>query len=185
MAHTALSPSNQFSFVCPIFDVETKISACIKLRELVWKGQRPEVRVGCQACMSASKCPAATIVQRMAIGNRLAPDEYFSAQPSKGKLRVDILEHIQPVIVLENTDAAKVENTIAQYGVPSAEANLIRSSSERIAKQLGVAPQAKPLGQSKARKFVEVEKTAPKSTPQINTAAATGDLSAAINRQAQ
>lgn len=177
MAHTALSPLNQFSFVCPIFDVETKISACIKLRELVWKGLRPEVRVGCQACMSASKCPAATIVQRMAIGNRLAPDEYFSAQPSKGKLRVDILEHIQPVIVLENT--------IAQYGVPSAEANLIRSSSERIAKQLGVAPQAKPLGQSKARKFVEVEKTAPKSTPQINTAAATGDLSAAINRQAQ
>jgi hypothetical protein len=57
-----LSENNQFSFTCPVFNVETKLSVCIKLRDLVWRGSRPDVRKGCQACMSAGKCPAATIL---------------------------------------------------------------------------------------------------------------------------
>lgn len=175
MAYQTLSYANAFAFTCPIFNVETKMAGCVKLRDLVWRGKTVEVRRGCQVCMKASKCPAAVIVQSLAMSNRPQPDDYGSVEPRSGKLRKDVLERILPVVVMEAD--------LGRYGVPAAEVALIQSANERIAAQLGHAP-----GASQARAQAQVgtsrrktrEKAAPASSAALS-AAETGDLSAAIN----
>jgi hypothetical protein len=161
--------ANQFEFVCPIFNVQTKMRLCMTLRELFWMGKKPDVRKGCQACMRSSKCPAAAIVNKISYSSqRPAPDEYGSTQPVVGKLRKDILERILLPIVLERT--------MDEFGVPEPERQMIRTSSDRIAKMVGAAPidgEDRP-----ATRAAPAKKT--KST--VNrAAAASGDLAAAVN----
>lgn len=179
--YLTLDNDNAFQFVCPIFNVTTKMSLCMKLRELVWMGKRPEVRTGCQACMSSGKCPAAAIVSKISYG-REVPDEYGSKEPILGKLRKDILERIHRPIVLEKT--------LNEFRVPPAERELIATASERIGKMIGAAPLPSTDGPP-SRSAFDSETAAPKpprkakpkadNSNQINQAARSGDLAAAIN----
>ncbi len=184
MGYHTLDEANQFKFKCPIFGAETKMSSCIKLRNLVWKGRKPEQRKGCQACMSSGKCPAAQIAQKMAMsGHRTRqPDDYGSTTPVLGKLRKDVLERVLPVMVMSST--------ILRYGLSSSEVNAIETANDRIRAMLGTAPGAstikatikgKPRENKKLAdaKSAEVE-TKPKTLSKVEKAAATGDLSAAL-----
>lgn len=183
-----LSSENAATFVCPIFNVETKMSACMKLRTLVWGGDTPNVRRGCQACMMSGKCPAAAMAERICrIGNRKEYSDFFSAPtPSTIKLGRDILERIRPVIVQDYY--------LRQKNVPDNERMLIASANERIDKQLSGAPVTGTTKPSKASKPVKraetqapIERTPkpesmPVVDPSILSAAASGDMAAALNQ---
>lgn len=175
---------NQFSFTCPIFNASTKIAACIQLRDLVWAGKRVDKRLGCQACMRSSKCPATLIVDRIMRSRHEVDDSYGSAEPVNGKLRVDVLEYIRPIVVLEND--------LNRYGVSSGERILISSANERIDQMLKTAPTGagRSIPRSQVTFTAPTKRTASKPTPApvtdtgINVAAASGDMSAAINEVA-
>lgn len=182
MGYSTLAEENQFSFKCPIFNAETRMASCIKLRNLFWRGLRPEKRRGCQACMESGKCPAAQIAQRMALAGHRTPiaDEYASDTPVMGKLRRDILERIRSVVVLHST--------IMRHGLTSVEAKMIESANDRIDAMLGSAPtgssatrRATIKGNARVpRELAGSEAASKKTTSRIEQAAASGDLSAAI-----
>src|ERR1700751_4926921 len=94
-----LSPENQFKFRCPVFGAETKIADCFKLRDLVWRGEGPPIRQGCQCAMNAGKCPIPVVLTRMV---RDKSDPYHSDEPKVGKLQVDDLEKTAKVLVIES-----------------------------------------------------------------------------------
>lgn len=181
--YLTLADENQFQFVCPIFNVETKMRLCNTLRDLVYAGRPPAVRKGCQACMRAGKCPAAQIITRISFGAGKVGDDYGATEPTVGKLRQDVLERIAPVIVLESV--------LNSMQVPDAERELIATANDRIQAQLKSAP--KPSGEfvsravksefgSSARKRSTPKPKAPANTnTAINAAAASGDLAAAIS----
>ncbi|MGV1754803.1 hypothetical protein [Agrobacterium sp. CG674] len=170
---------NLFSFVCPIFEVTTKISLCFKLRELHWAGNSPEVRKGCQACMRAGKCPAAAIVSKKWPTGRKWQDEYASDTPVVGKIRKDILERIHRPMVMERT--------MNDFGCSDAERMKIATASDRIGKMIGAAPLPDDDIPSYAERIENSGQPAPKKrrastkSPTKHTAAATGDLAAAIS----
>lgn len=93
------SPENAFSFTCPVFQATVEIRQCLLLRDLVYKGRRIEKRIGCQACMSASKCPIISLVQTM----DEAGDVYYSKEPRVGHLQPELLAHIAPIVVTDVT----------------------------------------------------------------------------------
>lgn len=171
--YLTFSPQNQLSFVCPIFNVSTKMAACLKLRELVWRGKTPDVRKGCQACMKSSKCPAAAIVQK--ISYTKAPDAYGSLTPVEARLDDAILGRILPVVVQEAH--------LNLCDVPAAERALIETANARIEKQMVSAPKQPIAARRRAVAKVDTPKAAPApSVPNaIQDAAASGDLAAAIN----
>ncbi len=182
-----LSPTNQLSFVCPIFDTEVRMAGCVKLRNLFWQGKVQTVRRGCQACMSAGKCPAAQVVQGIAMG-RTQDDPYGSTSTVTVRLKADVLDHVLPIVVSTQT--------LQHFGVPGAEQRLIESAYDRIAKQLVGAPTTdgkratvrasadptprKTIGGT-PRKMAGSKAAAPVSS-EISNAAASGDLSAALNQ---
>lgn len=179
-------PRNQFAFVCPVFETTTKISQCFKLREMFWRGERPEVRKGCQVCMRAGKCAAAAIVDKIRTNGRSWQDDYASDTPVVGKLRKDVLERIHRPMV--------VESYYREFpGVSDAERLKIETASERIGKAIGAAPLPSDDGPSYSRNFTESptprkpRKAAPKAdnintqTSTVGDAAASGNLAAAIN----
>lgn len=178
MNYLTLDETNQFTFTCPIFNAETKMSSCVKLRDMVWKGKRHDKRRGCQACMVDSKCPVAFIVQRISMAGmrNKQPDDYGSVTPVKGKLRKDVLERIHPVMLLPST--------LRSFDPSATEIAMIESSNERIAAQLQSAPGASSgyKARSDAIKSARLEtpKAKPKELSKIEQAAATGDLSAAL-----
>jgi hypothetical protein len=92
-----LDIENQFSFVCPIFDSQTKISTCFTLRELVWRNENPDVRKGCQMCMKHGKCPINNIVWDMI--RKPGFDPYTSKEAKVGKLQERHLVQIERVII--------------------------------------------------------------------------------------
>ena len=185
MKYLTLSTSeNKFTFTCPIFNVNTQMAACTKLRELIWKGRSPSVRRGCQACMRASKCPAAEIVRRISFGRGKVADDYGSTEPIHGKLRKDVLERIHRTIV--------TDTVLNEFGVSSAERLLIESSIERIGKMIGAAPlptdgyrrtvfEEKP-SKTKPKRAKE---SAPINQPKdsVSEAAMSGNLAAAVNEE--
>lgn len=171
--YLTMNERNQFTFTCPIFDTETRMSLCVRLRNMVWRGENPEVRRGCQACMSAGKCPAAEVVRRIAFNSSNASDDYASEEPRKGKLAADILEHIHKTIV--------PEAVLQRFGVSSAERMKIETASDRIGALIPGAPRLS--GRRSARPTASpAQKVTPKAD-KIKSAAATGDLSAALNHQ--
>ena len=179
-------PRNQFQFVCPIFEVTTKISQCFKLRELFWRGEKPEVRRGCQVCMRAGKCPAAAIVSKRYPIGKSWQNDYASDTPVVGKLRKDILERIHRPIVADCYYREFPD-------VSPAEREKINGASDRIGKMIGAAPLPSDDGPSYSRNFAEsptprkARKAAPKpanknaETNTVGDAAASGNLAAAIN----
>lgn len=183
---SCLSPENVFVFTCPIFDVDTKISKCMKLRHKVWRGERIETMRGCQACMTSSKCPAALIVSKLGMAKDFKQLERYAADaPEKGRLHADILEGVLPVLV--QAEAYR------RFDVPALERNMIESAHARIQAQLDTAPtesgarrvKLKAQAPATGSTFVardaggsSVSKTETKSATQI--AAETGDLAAAI-----
>lgn len=178
MAHyLTLSPTNQFSFVCPIFDTKTNFRQCGRLRDIVYVGGRPPVRKGCQACIKDAKCPAAEIIRKISFGNGLAPDDHGSMTPVQGKLSAEVLEKIAPVMVMEHT--------LNGLGVSSVERALIATANERIEKQLGHAPRGRtdaPSSISSSRRRTKPRAApAPAANANVNEAAATGNLAAAVS----
>lgn len=183
MQSPTLSPSNRFAFVCPVMATEVEIRTCILLREKVYKGARIEARRGCQACIRSSKCPAAELVRRIAFGATDQTEHCASAERVVGKIPADVLERIAPIIVRDCD--------LHGFGVPSAEAALIRSSRERIDAQIATAPRERvstrrmPVDQThhtrtqRAAKPIVMPETT--TTTHIEKAAATGDLAAALN----
>ena len=178
-------PRNQFQFQCPVFEVTTKISMCFKLREMFWRGEKPEVRKGCQVCMRAGKCPAAAIVAKKYPSGRSWQDDYSSDAPVVGKIRRDILERIHRPSIIE-----------AYYrefpGVSDAERLKLETSSERIGKMIGAAPLPSDDGPSYSRPAIgdshssatkkrRVAKPKAENTNTINEAAKSGDIAAALN----
>lgn len=170
----ALSPTNQFAFTCPIFNVDVKMRQCMKLVEVTKVNQKLDVRKGCQACIRSSKCPADQISRMISFKSAgVEPGDYGSAEPVKGRLRQDILKRIAPVVVMDRT--------MNEYGVPDAERDLITTASARIHKMAGTAP-----GEGSSRDLsagaTEKLKRKPRATNdnRINEAAATGDLAAAL-----
>lgn len=175
--HFLTDSQNLFSFKCPIFEVTTKISHCLKLRYLFWRGERPDVRKGCQACMRSGKCPAAVILQKKYPDGRSWQDEYASAVPVEGRIRKDVLERIHRIIVMERT--------LNDFGVPDAERAKIETASDRIGKMIGAAP----LSDSHISGYASQEDTggpvkrrrSSATSTTIKNAAASGDLAAAVN----
>ncbi|NKX37666.1 hypothetical protein HGG70_07005 [Rhodobacteraceae bacterium R_SAG4] len=176
------SEKNQFSFNCPIFAADVSMRSCLQVRDKVYKGEHLEVRRGCQACISSSKCPAAEIQRRISFKITSATDHCASDTPVLGKLPADILERIAPVLVREEHMRA--------YRVPSHEQNAIETSRSRIEAQIATAPRAqaspkhiftsaaKPSKRGVAAKATIEQQ--PKITA-VNEAAKSGDMAAALN----
>ena len=126
---------NQFTFVCPIFNATTKIASCIKLREVVYMGNRPDKRVGCQAAMRCGKCPSNAVVDQIIWGKfpEGTPDNYGSKEPVLGKLRSDILQKVHRILLQDKV--------LSSYPLSDAERQLLMTANERIEEQLKTAPQ--------------------------------------------
>ncbi len=178
-------PRNQFAFVCPVFETTTKISQCFKLREMFWRGERPEVRKGCQVCMRAGKCAAAAIVSKKYPAGKSWQDEYASDTPVVGKLRRDILKRIHRPMVVDSY-YREFPDTKPE------EREMMATASDRIGKLIGAAPLPSDDGPSYSRNFTEAPtprkpraKAQPKTqnteTNTVGDAAASGNLAAAIN----
>ena len=176
------SKENQATFDCPIFNVETKVSTCLSLRDKHWRGERISVRAGCRACMSSSKCPISVAVQSISFSKKNAEelDIYGSKEPRKIRLDDELLQKILPVIVQAKT--------IYDFQLSEQEIELIGTANARIEAQMRTAPTAKSAASSNRRADSKSPRkvTPPTPTPSapistINQAAATGDMGAAIN----
>lgn len=180
--YESLRDDNQFTFICPLFNAKTRMGACTQLRDRVWRGERLEVRRGCQAAMQCGKCPAAEVVRKYCFDKTWTNDHHGSLVPKEGKIMKQILERIRPVMIREGV--------LNDYRVPEAERLLLATANQRIDEQLKTAPgESSRQGRAfesttvttRARKVVRPpEITTPASTA-INEAAATGNLAAAIN----
>jgi hypothetical protein len=187
--YLTLSPENAFSFKCPIFDAEVSFKSCLTLRHRVYMGKSTPTRSGCQACIVSSKCPAAEIVRRIAMKGSDVTDHCSSTTPVTGKLPIDVLERVARVVVLESA--------MLRFNVPLDQRQLIETADKRIAEQMLTAPagsqgaknviRSSSVEDAKPRrnlKMVDVDmppKPAEKPKPVFSKAAASGDLSAAIN----
>lgn len=165
-----LMATNQFQFVCPIFKVTAKIADCFRLRDLVWKGNKPEVRRGCQTCMRASKCPINNILHDMI---RDGSDPYHSDTPVVGKLERHVLDRIAPILVIESwihpECTPKERELILQA---NAEAHPVTHRSE--------APRRRQSTQRRVSTSSHASNTA-STAPAESSAAVTGDMSAVVN----
>ncbi len=176
MRFFALSKENKASFVCPIFNVSTTMRACTRLRDMVYMGKKPPVRAGCQACIASSKCPAAEFIRKVAFGQDLGGTDMASDTEETVKIPAEILTAIHPVVV--------TETMMNRYNLTLVERELIESANPRIEAQLGHAPKQKlssprPVGRSTTRTVTKAEQPAVSSA--VAEAAASGDMSAAIN----
>jgi hypothetical protein len=184
-SYLTLQPENKFSFTCPIFDAKVSMRSCVLLQEKVYRGQSIQTRRGCQACISSSKCPAAEVIRRISFRSSDATDHCSSTEDKHGRLPAEALERIHPVLVLETE--------LRRFGVSDAERALIADSAARIAAQMGTAPREKVEPRRMVQSSTSEPRrpsqrpaervSAPKTTTPttINKAAATGDLSAALN----
>lgn len=177
------SPQNQFRFNCPIFGSEVEIRQCFSLREQWARGKQMETRRGCQACLTASKCPIVPIMKALQ-QNPEQNDHYFSAEPKVGKLRPEILERIARVMV--------PQSTLNRYQ-PISEAQAQRI--EAVDGLKGVAAMAKNVGVDAAELEAVIVRQdsvydytpapakprAPKSAPPAVSVPASNDMSAVVN----
>lgn len=184
-----VSMENKFSFTCPIFDKPVQMRGCVLVRDKVFTGQNFEQRRGCQVCISAGKCPAAQIVQKIALSRGDATDHCSSVEEKHGRLPAEVLQSVRNVVV---TDAMMA----ARGRLSESEADLIRSSGARIDAQLATAPRGEAGGRiktlrastdtparSKAVSEPPRASVAPRKSSAVTKAAASGDLSAAISKE--
>lgn len=137
-------PDNQFSVVCPVFGVTTEIRKCITLRDKQYRGERVDVRRGCQACISASKCPIVRLVKHIDEHS----DVYYSPTPKSGAFSQDLLAAVAPVSVpdhimkrFEGMSAAERSAILATNGILHAS-----ESTSAPASKPKSTPASKPAG---------------------------------------
>lgn len=186
MAHNysprkTLSESNQFVFTCPIFHTKTKIAACFTLRELVWRGEKPEVRKGCQMCMATNKCPINNILKDMMRTDDLDP--YHSDVPKEGKLKDRHIAQIERVTI----SPKMIERAIGNGTISPVEAKLMQQANDmakKVASQ-GVRnasemslDEVAPKTRTPRQKMLE---TADEPLDATILAATTGNMAAAVN----
>lgn len=164
-----LAPENQLKINCPVFPAQVRIASCFELRDLVWRGEKPEVRRGCQAAMRADKCPINNILKRI---GRQDCDPYHSNEPKVVSLDSEDLKKIAPVLVLDMH--------MTEARVPTNERELLEAGNER-AREGGKLLRASQPRKQKAAPQAVVE-AAPEA-PLAPSAATTGDMSAAINAE--
>ncbi|PZR92078.1 MAG: hypothetical protein DI537_14730 [Stutzerimonas stutzeri] len=170
-----LAPTNQFSFTCPIFQVDVKMRQCVKLVETTKVNQKLEVRRGCQACIRSSKCPVDLLSRMISFSAPgIEPSDYGSSEPSKGRLDQHILKRIAPVMVLPRT--------LDEMGVPQAERDLIQRSHDALMKAMPSYSDERSAEKPKRRRAARTEEPLAKSatTTRVNQAAESGDMAAAI-----
>lgn len=157
---------NQFQLVCPVFGVTTPISSCFQLREIVWRGEGPPVRQGCQACMEAGKCPINAITWEIA---RTKTNPYYSTTPKAGQLadrhvaaiaRVKVPEYITKKYRLSDKEQALIEK------------------ANKLAAEGAIA---RPVGGQSISPVIRTTKSKPAVSSDTFDAAASGDMTAAIN----
>lgn len=184
MQYLTLARENRFSFTCPIFDAKVEMRSCVFIRDKVYVGKKLETRRGCQACVRSGKCPAAEIVRRIAFNSTDITDHCSSTEEKHGRLPADVLERVAAVLVKDSD--------LASLSVPQVERDLITSSRERIEAQIVTAPRERVSARRVSAPVNEPRKVAQKpvqrasvpattQTTAINKAAATGDLTAALN----
>jgi hypothetical protein len=162
MHSKTLSPENQFRFKCPVFNAETKIASCFALRDAVARGDRVDVRQGCQVAMHSSKCPIPFILKRMV---REGSDDYHATDATLRKLRDVDLDKVAPVLVLKSE--------MDRFALNSKEQQALLQANDLARHRAGHAT-SKPH-HTKSSHAVKKDKTI--------EAATTGDLSAAINAE--
>lgn len=173
MISKTLSPENQLKITCPVFNAETRIAGCFHLRDLVWRGDRPDKRAGCQCALLAGKCPIPVILQRII---RTGEDTLYSAEPKLGKIDDDILDRISTTLV---TDSEMRRHALS----PQEEKALVRANEDaRSGKRV-----IKKKVRREERVIEEIDttpgpaKTAPTDASALVKAAQSGDMSAAVN----
>lgn len=180
--YLTLSMKNLFSFTCPIFSAEVQMRGCVLVRDKVYQGQHFEERRGCQACISGGKCPAAAIIQQIAFRRSDATDRCSSLEAKTGRLPLDALEKIRPVLM--------THAVMGRYNLSPAELNLIETANARIDAQIATAPRERVAGRlnvAEAPVTAKPKKRAPVAAPTASaniSAAISGDMSAAINAAA-
>lgn len=183
---------NQFKFTCPIFGADVEMRQCMSLREMVWRGQGPRVRKGCQACMSASKCPIVHVVKECDPDRGIDP--YFSKEPKLGKLSDKVLKTIAPLVV---SDYIFRQSQFADMRDNERDMILNTNGLNGFKNYKGIdGASLEDVGYQKTNDHVPYKRAAPPKQPKIvssvsvatpepeaehNLAAATGDMSAAIN----
>ena len=177
-----LSETNQFVFSCPVFNVNTKIAACFELREQVWRGNKLEVRKGCQVCMRTDKCPINHILKDMMRSSDIDP--YHSDVMKVGKLQERHLAHIERITVPERT----IEAAIERGELGQTEVKLIRQANEnakitagkkiRNASEIDLVLDDVP---TYGRRKKQDDAPAEVALDATIVAATTGDMSSALN----
>ncbi|WP_342234674.1 hypothetical protein [Inquilinus sp. OTU3971] len=94
----SLSPANELTFVCPIFEREVEFRDCARQHEANMCGKRDQVEPGCAACMAANKCPVRHMLQEEWIERRTI---YFSAEPRQARLSARVWDRIKSVLIPE------------------------------------------------------------------------------------
>lgn len=166
--------ANQFTFTCPVFDVDVRMGACMKLRDEVWRGRSPDVRKGCQAAMKCSMCPAAALVSLYAFNSGFQGDHHGSREPKKGRLQALVLDKIANVVPMESV--------VTKIAMSDIERKRLYSAKERVLEQLKSAPGEAPPGRASDYEAPKRRRSKPKTPDGVTDAAKSGDLSAAINQ---
>lgn len=190
--HKTYSAENKFRFNCPIFGAEVALRDCFQLRDEWAKGKHIPVRRGCQACLSASKCPVVPIMRKVQLTEKVI---CFSTEDKVSRLDPEILEQVAKVVVPQNmldryqpiphAQMERIDRVQGLKGVEAMAKNVGMDAVELEAVVRGEAPKfttpapvrvekPRPIPQERAREQVE----APEDT---SAAAATGDMSAVIN----
>jgi hypothetical protein len=174
MISKTLSPENQLKIKCPVFHAETKIAACFMLRDMVWRGEGPLQRQGCQCAMAAGKCPVPHILTKMVRTNE---DNYHSVDINQKAAQIDYetMDRIAPVLV---SDAM-----MRRYSLSALEEKAFAQGNEdaRTGKH---KTSKKPRRIERVMEDVQFHAEAPKhdaATSATIEAAKTGDFAAAIN----
>jgi hypothetical protein len=170
MISKTLSPENQMLITCPVFRADVRISSCFTLRDLWARGEGPPVRQGCQVALNASKCPISAILTRMI---RLNEDIYHSTEPKKGALDQKILAQIGPTLIQDRK--------IDESGASDLEKKAMHRCNAEARDGSHSKASPKAYKRTAAPKLEDV--AAPAVSDAIITAAATGDMSAAINTE--
>lgn len=169
MVNKTLSPDNQALVQCPVFAAKTKIRDCFTLRDMVWRGDKPIVRQGCQCALLAGKCPIPVILRRMI---RTGADDYHAAEPKVISIQTNDLDQISKVLVLDSQ--------MKRHSLSAVEEKKLLDCNEAARKSKPMISKRKP---ERIADMASVE--TPAVSSDIIEAATTGDLGAAINTSEQ
>lgn len=175
MQFKSLQPGNQATITCPLFQQETKFEHCTRLRELVWRGQAPNVRAGCRCAMRASKCPINHMIDAMFRGK---DDNFYSAEEKHFAIPQEILKKIAPIQIMQRD--------IDNYPLSDKEREILISLNANAGATYRKILASEGADEVKPRRKAAEKKPAPKSSTLSATvsAAEKGDISAAITAAA-